>query len=476
MIVAAGAAVLATAVFAWFYTLDLNGRRHTIFNVVALTFIIEAVVTPEVAAVPVGLLRPEVFGQDFRPPDLFLLAALAARVLAGRSGRIGPIGLAWFPFFALYLTGVVIGLMVGLEFGQVMFQGKALFYILGGLVVASGVDVDRLYESIGRVGLVLAAFLPIGLLVSWSGLEIAVDTPVQSLPALGRLSHDSVTIMIVLGGAVLVTEAVRTRPRWYVAVAGVALLLMPITRDQRGSYVTLAAVVITMVILSLGRTWRRRTSVSGTHIALIALPLVAAGLIGLVTGASSGLIDSLSGQGKEESARERVLLYERSIDVAQERPIFGSGVGIEVDIKRVNTGEDLRTTAHNLLLDIWLRVGVVGVAFLIVALGVTTWTALSVWTGRARNPAAAMAIAGLLGVVGWLAKALVEPALDKFRLSLLAGLAIGIVAASWRAVEDHEVSVVDGDTERKQSPAIPADRRRSAESPSWPGVTAQHGW
>jgi hypothetical protein len=38
----------------------------------------------------------------------------------------------------------------------------------------------------------------------------------------------------------------------------------------------------------------------------------------------------------------------------------------------------------------------------------------------------------LLGVVGWLAKALVEPALDKFRLSLLLGLALGFVAAAWR--------------------------------------------
>ena len=436
-----GAALLTSALIAWFYVLESNERRHTIFNVVALTFLFEALVTPEVAEVPVGLLRPELLGQDFRPPDLLLIAAIAARLLAGRWGRIGPVGLAWFPFFALYLTGVVIGLLVGLPFDQVLFQGKALLYIVGGMMVASGADVDRLVQSIGRVGLLLAPLLPIGLILSWSDLTIAIDTPIQSFPQLGMLSHDTITILVVLGGAVIVTEALRTRPRWYAAAAGAALLLMPITRDQRGSYLTVAAVVVTLVLLGLGPSWRRRSSVTGAQVAVVSLLLVAIGAVGLATGASSGVIEeAFGGQGKGESAEERVTLYEESLDLAQQRPIFGSGVGIEVDIKTVNTGEDLRTTAHNLVLDIWLRIGLIGVVLLGIALVVTSWTALSVWRGSATNPTAAVAIVGLLGIVGWLAKALVEPALDKFRLSLLAGLAIGFVASAWRAGSDQSDS------------------------------------
>lgn len=445
-----GAAVLASALFAWFVMLETNDRRHTIFNIVAITFIFEAVVTPEVASVPVGLLRPEVFGQDFRPPDLLLFAALAARLLAGRWGRVGPVGLAWFPFFALYLTGVVIGLLVGLEFAQVLFQGKVLLYILGGLVVASGVDVDKLYDSIGTLGLVLAPLLPIGLIVSLSNLEIAVDTPLQSFPTLGQLSHDSVTLLVVIGGAVIITEAVRSRPRWYVAGAGVALLLVPITRDQRGSYLTLAAVVVTLAIVALGgQTWRRRSSVSGTQFALIAVVLIGVGSVSLATGATSGFIDeAFGGQGNVESADERLKLYRASVELAQQRPILGYGVGAEVETTRVNSGEDLQTTAHNLVLDIWLRVGFVGVGFVLVALAVTAWTAVAVWRGPASDRVAAIAIAGLIGVLGWLAKALVEPALDKFRLSLLLGLALGFVAASWRAAHPSD-DVTVGATQRR---------------------------
>jgi O-antigen ligase len=127
-----------------------------------------------------------------------------------------------------------------------------------------------------------------------------------------------------------------------------------------------------------------------------------------------------------------------------------------VQTTRVNSGEDLQTTAHNLVLDMWLRIGFVGVAFIAIALGVTMWTAAAVWRGRAPNETAAIAIAGLLGLTGWLAKALVEPALDKFRLTLLLGFALGFVAASWRAAdssEDVEVAALQARS-REVRPAV----------------------
>lgn len=444
-----GAALVTSGVISWFYVLELSGRRHTIFNVVAVTFLGEALLMPESASVPVGLLRPELFGQDFRPPDLLLLAAIAARLLVGRFGRIGPVGLAWFPFFAVYLTGVGIGVLLGNEFVQVLFQGKALLYIVGGVIVASGTDVERLVESIGRVGLWLAPLLPIGFVVSLAKLEIAIATPLQDFPSLGNLSNDTITILVVLGGAVVVCEAVRRTPRWYVALAGAALLMIPITRDQRASYLTLAVVVGLLVVFGLGQTWRRRSSVTGAQLVVISLLFVAIGSVALATGAPSEAIEeAFGGQGNEESAQERVHLYEESLELAQQRPIFGSGVGAEIDITTVNTGDDLRTTAHNLLLDIWLRSGLVGAGLLVIALAVTVWTALAVWRGAVTNATAALALAGLLSLLGWLAKALVEPALDKFRLSLLAGLAVGSVAAAWRA----------GTDERRQAVAEPTPR------------------
>ena len=239
---------------------------------------------------------------------------------------------------------------------------------------------------------------------------------------------------------------------------GIALLLAPLTQSQRGSYLSLAAVIATLLILAAGSTWHRRSTVTGAQIALSIATLVAVGAVGLLAGDPSATIDqTFGGQGNEESAQERVLLFEESVESASQRPLFGSGVGVKVGIEAVNSGREYDTTAHNLLLDVWLRIGLVGVAFIVIALGVTAWTAVSVWRGDVRNAAAAAAIVGLVGVTGWLAKALVEPALDKFRLTLLLGLSLGFVAAAWRVDQD---SRADGsDTRRDTEFERPAGRR-----------------
>lgn len=428
----AGGLVVASLV-AWFYALELNDARHTIFLVVALTYLGEALVTPEAASVSVGILRPQVAGQDFRPPDLVLMAALGVHLLVGKWGKIGPIGFTWAPFFALYLTGVPIGIYAGFDVAQVLFQGKVALYLIGGIVVASGAEVERLAASIGRLALFVAPLVPIGLILSITGARISINTPLQYFPNLGRLSHDTVTIMVVIGAAALIIEVVRERPRVWVVIAGVLLLFTPVTRDQRASYLSVAVIVIALLLLMLGATWRRRSSVGGVQVLLVLGVLLAVAMIGNTSGEPSSLVEkAFGGQGKSESAEERVSLYDQAYALAWERPFLGSGVGVEVDIKTVNTGEDLRTTAHNIMLDVWLRIGLIGLVFFVVAMLTTLGMGIHLWRTSASNTIAAVGMAGVLGMLGWLAKAFVEPALDKFRLAMLLGLAIGVVSAAWR--------------------------------------------
>ena len=95
--VLAGGVVLL-GLFTWFYMLEIEEERHTIFVVLAVVFLVEAIIAGGGANVPVGLLRPQFGGQDFRPPDVVIVAAVGAHLLAGRIGRIGPLSFAWFPF------------------------------------------------------------------------------------------------------------------------------------------------------------------------------------------------------------------------------------------------------------------------------------------------------------------------------------------------------------------------------------------
>ena len=104
--------------------------------------------------------------------------------------------------------------------------------------------------------------------------------------------------------------------------------------------------------MRLGRTWRRRSSITATQIALITATLIAVGAVGLASGAPSGVIEeAFGGQGNAEDARDRVTLYEQSIDLAQERPIFGSGVARherrEIPIDGISPTRIQRSVASN---------------------------------------------------------------------------------------------------------------------------------
>jgi O-antigen ligase len=426
--------IAASILIGWFRVLEANDRRHTIFVVLAVAYLFEAVTMPEASAVPFGIMRPRVLGQDFRPVDLVLFAALAVRALSPPRQLVGTVGLVWMPFVSLYATGVVAGLAVGLPVAQVLFQAKLLLYLVGGAVVASGMDVERFAASAGRMVRLLAPLVPIGIFVSLTGTRISVSTPLQNFPQLGLFSNDTITMLVVIGTAVLVIELVSVRRRFSVIVASVVLMGAPLAQSQRASYLTLVACGVVLVALVVGRTLRRRSRMGVVEIGLGLSVLVAIATVTLALGFVSSIVrDAFGGQGNEESAQTRVSLYEESMRMIGEHVLIGSGVGNQVESTRTNTGEDLVTTAHNVILDVWLRVGLIGLVFFVGAMVVTVAVAVRIWRRASDSAVAAVAIGGVFGLVGWLAKAMVEPGLDKFRLSLILGISVGAVAAASRA-------------------------------------------
>lgn len=431
--VAALGGLTLLCLISWFVMLDVNGERHQIFVVLIGAYLVEAILLSESAGVPYGLFRPRVLGQDFRPVDIVLIAALAARTLSARPTRFGPLELAWTPFVLIYGVGVIAGLWAGIPLAQVLFQGKLLLYLVGGAVVASGVHVKRVASSLGRLSMILAPLVPIGLLVEVSGARVAVNTPVQRFPSLGKFSNDTVTIFVIIGAATIVAELVRERQRVGVIVASVVLMAAPLSGDQRASYLTLVACIVTLFFVLLGRTQRRRSAIGPIHVVLSGAAMVAVALVGIAAGPLSAIIeDAFAGQANEESAEARVGLYSESAEVIGEHVFIGHGVGSNVEGIRPHTGAELVTTAHNVLLDLWLRIGLVGLTAFVIAFAITLWTGVKVWRTAPSDAAAAVGMGGILGLVGWFAKAMVEPGLDKFRLSLIVGLSIGVLNAAWR--------------------------------------------
>ena len=428
-------------VLAWFYTLELNGRRNTIFVVLVVTLIVEAMLAGRAANVPVGILRPRLMGQDFRPPDLIIVAAIAARILTAAPRSISSVAAAWSAFVAVYVLGAVIGILNDLPMVDVLYQGKLAFYVVGGIVVASGADVRRVFDQVGYLALFLAPLVPISLAMTTFNTRLAIDTPIQRLRGIGVLSNDSITVLVLIGAMVMITEACRSRPRVLVLVAGTVLLLSPVSGEQRGSYVVLAMVVVALGLLYMGETWRRRSAVGGIEVLLGIGALVAMVIVGFLITASPGVIvnqveGAFGGEIEQRTTQSRIQLYNEAFESIREHPFIGSGVGTTVMRTVVSTQEQIPAAAHNIVLDMWLRVGVIGLALFVIALAVTTKNGVAIWRSKADNPTAAVAVSCVVIMLGVVAKAMVEPALDKFRLSLLLGLAVGGVVASMRAGSD----------------------------------------
>jgi O-antigen ligase len=453
--------ILLFGLIAWFHTLEVRGDRHAIFLVFFFTLLVEAILAGPAADVPIGLLRPRVLGQDFRPPDAVIVAAIIVRLLHVRGRQFKPMGVAWGAFIAIYLTGVIVGVMNNVPWIDVLYQGKSVFYLLGAIVIASGVDVRRVYDSVGSLALVLAMLIPIAFVMETLDLAFSFSTPVQRFNRLGRLSNDTITLLTLVGVVTLLVEVTRPGRRAKVIIAGAVLLLAPLVGHQRASYLVLGAALVAFALLVLGRTWQRRATATVLELSLFGLGLVGLLIAGVALSESPGIViapvqDAFAGEAEQRTAQARVQMYNQAIDKIEDSPLIGSGVGTKV-VRRAEKGtKDVEAAAHNILLDLGMRVGLFGVTAYLIALWSTTRNAVRVWRRARDDVSAAIAMAGLVVVLGTSAKALVEPAFDKFRLAIALGIGVGLVMAAQRVLD------ATGEAIDQDAAVAPQSERRRA--------------
>ena len=419
-------------VLGWFIRLERRNERHSIFLVFVSVYLAEAILASHSAGVAVGLLRPQIAGQDFRLPDVVIALVVAARFFGpSKGGRIPSGVLPLCAFGAWYATAVVIGLLNQLPTSEVLFQGKAIFYVLGAVVAAAGADTRRLADQLAAPAVVLAAVVALATVLGFVGRSVDLLTPVQRFDHLGVLSNDTASALVVIGGLVLLVEAVRPRRRLVVGVAGIGLLLAPLAGDHRASYLVLAVVLGGVVLAVLGRTWTRRSTIGRAALMLsmsgvLVFGMAAAALTPFADVVVARLDTAFEGDATVRSAESRVELARRAVDRIAEHPIVGWGAGMQV----IRTGEyvdDDFASAHNLMLDLAMRSGMIGLLLFLVALVSTERIGVQRWRRDEDNRTAAVCLAATLGVAAVVTKAMVEPALDKYRLSMMVGLCVGLI-------------------------------------------------
>lgn len=417
----------------WFVRLEQADERHTILVVAVMVLLVESILAGQAANTPVGILRPAFGGQDFRPPDIVLVAAIIARVTSPvRRIHVPRSAVIWFAFIVFYFAQVIVGLLGENGKVEVLFQGKALLYLVGGAIVGAGVSVNRAAEQLRKLAPVLAGVVLLALALKTAGIVWKIDTPVQRINGLGRLSNDTVSIIVVLGAAAMLTEVVRQRPRPLVTGSALILLLAPFAGSQRASYLVLAALAVSFGFVAAGSTWSRRANITGTEAGLLIAGLIGLVAIGFTLTPAPGVLTSqveksFFAEAEGRSASARFDLYSEAIVKIKERPVFGHGVGVKVTRQAELSKREVSAAAHNILFDMTMRTGFVGLAIFLAAIVTLVLRGIRRWREAEDSMLGAVMLSATLAVLAVMTKAMVEPALDKFRLSLTLGLAAGMI-------------------------------------------------
>jgi O-antigen ligase len=145
---------------------------------------------------------------------------------------------------------------------------------------------------------------------------------------------------------------------------------------------------------------------------------------------------SFSGQVEIQTTEGRLYQWHTATGLIEQRPILGWGLGKEFEY--FDPGFDhffeIHVT-HNIVLDLLLGAGVMGLLIFLAAIATTGYRGLRAWLGLKDDLLAALALGTLAAIGGLLAKGMVESVFEKYRIAVALALLLGIVISVASAYE-----------------------------------------
>lgn len=428
---AAGALLLL-----WFVAAERAGRPTSLIFILGL-LVVETTLYGNQSDVPTGLLHPGAQPFTFRFVDMVIPLALLARLIAkGAPTRVGGGPLLWIAFLAWLASAGIVGVFGGNDVDLVTFEAKAILYV-GVFAVAAGTPAERLYAGRSMIRLVYAsaAIAAILCLMDLTGTRVNVFIPGIGDARLGGIDGDTATVMVALGAIALVLGTCRERGRLGLLLAAGPLFVTPFLSLQRAAMITLGvAVFVVIALMPFG--WRRvRTTPTELGLAAIVVAgvLVSATLLNAAASGknvqvplASRLTTALYSPGKQLSAQDRINQLIAVRPLIEEKPLLGWGLGREYTYWEPGYKRFLLVNiTHNIVTDIWLRMGLVGLIMFLAAIGFSLAEGVRAWLRHNDELAAALALAATAVVLGLLAKGMVESIFEKYRMATLLGVMLG---------------------------------------------------
>ncbi len=440
--------------FLAFRRLERRNRGVAVVLTVLGVAIADAVLYPDTtSSAERSIFHPDFLGQSFRLTQLVVPLALAARLsVQGWPRRIDASAPLWLAFFLWVGVSTVAGLLEGHDAGVALRQTAIIVHVGGGMALAATVPVWAYVTGSAVPRFIHGCAVAATALFVWDtfGSPLSINAiPDLPLPEVGRYGADAATLFSSVGvlGLVLAVSRPKGSPhRVALLVSSVVLLLSHVASAQRAARLGLYVILILLLLVCCTPTARRRIRVKARQVAMAGSAVLAAILAVIFTtalltaaqmptpealAAEPGAGPALGPTTRQGSIQSRYNQWQIARQEIVEAPFLGHGLGVEVSYYEVAEGGAVTSDiTHNIVLDLLLRTGLVGVALAASAVLVVWWRGILTWRWHPDNRVAAWAIAAVTLSAGLLAKGLVESIFEKHRLALLLGVVIGLAISA----------------------------------------------
>jgi O-antigen ligase len=439
---------LAVAVVALFVRWEREGKEQRLPLGLLGLLVVEATLYADQNALPRGLFHPGSGATQLRLPEIYITLALVARLIArGRPKRIGLSAGLWLAFAAWIALGAVVGFLNQNSTSQILYEAKVIVYIVGGYALAAGVPVRRYLDSGGlyRLGALCIACASLLDLMTIGKVTVNTNIPLLPLQSFGGIGNETAAIYIAVGAMWFLVRLASGSVRLRHVLALVPLIAAVVLASERAvlfNMLTVIGVILIGTFFGIRRGVVRRFQVGSGQVILAVLAVIAIATVVVVGPAAlenrapkvplaSSFQQLFHSQGKQESAQDRLNLAASAESMIPQHPLIGWGLGVEFLYYETGTRSEQEVAyAHNIVLDLWLRTGIIGVLLFFAPFGLSMVEGVRVWRRHPDPETAALALALVAVLAGLLLTAFLEPMIDEYRLATLFGLSLGMLRAT----------------------------------------------
>jgi hypothetical protein len=397
------------------------------------------------SAIPRGLFHPGSGSTQLRLPEVIIALALLGRLAAKRLPRgIGYPAMLWAAFGLWLTVELVEGYLQSNTHSQILYEGKAIIYVVGSFALAAGVPVRRYLEAevFERTARWFAPFVLLLDLLAAAHKGFSAHLPLLPLDGFGIVGADAATMFAAVGLVALVLELGKERRNAWTVMCTLPLLACALFASQRAALFGLVASVGFLLLIGFGSIARRRLFVHLTELFLAVSLLFALILAFVLVPAvihqqapkvpfASTVHTELYSTGKAESAQDRINEFAGSRQLIPKHLILGWGLGITYNYW--TPGPNVEVTSpltEDIYTDLWLRTGLIGLGLFVLAVVVSLGDGLRVWRRDPDRIVAVFALALVAVLLGFLVKGGFESIFEKYRLATMLGLLLGMLRST----------------------------------------------